>query len=196
MSESRWIRTFEDCLVSPDRSHLIRANVAFDFRQIGGGLPITPPLVGVLRRARAHPDFLRQIARTATDLKPPLGFRGSLAAREIDLKRRGVIPINNIARYHALANGITISGTDERLAAAQQLGAFDAETGVALREAAVVIARTRYDHHAAQIQMGLTPDSVVDPGVLPPLARAHLRDAFVAVSRAQKQLAVHRPMGI
>ena len=37
MSESAWIRTFEDCLVSPDRSHLMRANVAFDFRQIGEG---------------------------------------------------------------------------------------------------------------------------------------------------------------
>jgi CBS domain-containing protein len=196
MSGSSWIRTFEDCLVSPDRSHLMRANVAFDFRQIGGGLPITQPLVEVLRRAREHPDFLRQIARTATDVKPPLGFRGSLAAREINLKRRGVIPITNIARYHALANGITISGTDERLAAAHELGALDRDTAAELREAAVVIARTRYDHQYAQIQAGLTPDSVIDPSVLAPLARAHLRDAFLAISRAQKQLAVHRPLGI
>jgi CBS domain-containing protein len=196
MSESAWIRTFEECLVSPDRSHLMRANVAFDFRQIAGGLPITPPLVAVLRRARAHPDFLRQIARSATDIKPPLGFRGSMAAREINLKRRGVIPITNIARYHALANGITISGTDERLAAAQELGALDHEAAAELREAAVVIARTRYDHQFAQIQTGLTPDSVIDPEVLAPLARAHLRDAFLAISRAQKQLGVHRPIGI
>jgi CBS domain-containing protein len=196
MSESAWIRTFEECLVSPDRSHLMRANVAFDFRQIAGGLAITPPLVAVLRRARGHPDFLRQIARTATDIKPPLGFRGSLAAREINLKRRGVIPITNIARYHALANGITISGTDERLAAAHELGALDRDAAAELREAAVVIARTRYDHQFAQIQAGLEPDSVIDPGVLAPLARAHLRDAFLAISRAQKQLAVHRPIGI
>ncbi len=196
MSETAWIRVFEECLVSPDRSHLIRATVAFDFRQIGGGLPVTPPLVAVLRRARGYPDFLRQIARTATELKPPLGFRGSLAAREIDLKRRGVIPITNIARYHALANGITISGTDERLASALELGALEPELATELREAAVVIARTRYDHHAAQIQTGLPPDSVIDPGVLPPLARAHLRDAFLAVAHAQKRLAVHRPIGI
>jgi CBS domain-containing protein len=196
MSETSWIRVFEECLVSPDRSHLIRATVAFDFRQIGGGLAVTPPLVEVLRRAKGHPDFLRQIARTATELKPPLGFRGSLAAREIDLKRRGVIPITNIARYHALANGITISGTDDRLAGALELGALEPELATELREAAVVIARTRYDHHVAQIQTGLPPDSVIDPGLLPPLARAHLRDAFLAVARAQKRLAVHRPIGI
>ncbi|MEO9176430.1 MAG: putative nucleotidyltransferase substrate binding domain-containing protein [Gaiellales bacterium] len=196
MSAASWVRVFEDCLVSPDRSHLIRANVAFDFRQIGGGLSITQPLVAVLRRAKEHPDFLRQIARSATELKPPLGFRGSLAVHEIDLKRRGVIPITNIARYHALANGITVSGTDERLVSAQELGALDDETATELREASVVIARTRYDHHAAQIQTGLAPDSVIEPGDLPPLARAHLRDAFLAVSRAQKRLAVHRPLGI
>ncbi|HEY1479237.1 MAG TPA: putative nucleotidyltransferase substrate binding domain-containing protein, partial [Gaiellales bacterium] len=196
MSDEAWIRVFEECLVSPDRSHLIRANVAFDFRQIAGGLVITPPLVAVLRRARQHPDFLRQIARSATEIKPPLGFRGALAAREIDLKRRGVIPITNIARYHALANGITVSGTDDRLAAAQELGAFEAEDGIALREAAAVIARTRYDHHAAQLQAGLTPDSVIDPGDMAPLSRAGLRDAFLAISRAQKRLNVHRPIGI
>ena len=196
MSEPAWIRTFEECLVSPDRSHLMRANVAFDFRQIGGGLSVTPSLVAVLRRARGYPDFLRQIARTATDIKPPLGFRGSLAAREIDLKRRGVIPITNIARYHALANGITISGTDERLAAAHELGVLDDDSAAELREAAVVVARTRYDHQFAQIQTGLTPDSIIDPGVLAPLARAHLRDAFLAISRAQKKLGVHRPIGI
>jgi CBS domain-containing protein len=196
MSAGAWVRVFEDCLVSPDRSHLIRANVAFDFRQIGGGLSVTPPLVAVLRRAKEHPDFLRQIARSATELKPPLGFRGSLAVDEIDLKRRGVIPITNIARYHALANGITISGTDDRLAGAREIGALDDEAATELREAAVVIARTRYDHHAAQIQTGLTPDSVIEPSDLPPLARAHLRDAFLAISRAQKRLAVHRPLGI
>ena len=73
---------------------------------------------------------------------------------------------------------------------------LDDDSAAELREAAVVVARTRYDHQFAQIQTGLTPDSVIDPGVLAPLARAHLRDAFLAISRAQKKLGVHRPMGI
>ena len=33
MSEERWLEVFREVLESPDRSHLIRANVAFDFRQ-------------------------------------------------------------------------------------------------------------------------------------------------------------------
>ena len=41
MSESQWIATFQECLENPDPSHLIRANVAFDFRQTGGGLDLS-----------------------------------------------------------------------------------------------------------------------------------------------------------
>ena len=196
MSESAWMTVFEDCLTSPDRSHLIRATVAFDFRQVSGGLPITPPLVAVLRRAKDHPGFLKQIARTATDIKPPLGFRGSLAAKSIDIKRRGVIPTTNLARFFALANGITISNTLDRISTARGMSVLDAETATALHEATIVIARIRYDHHAAQIHAGDTPDNIIDPGTMPPLARAHLRDAFLAVARAQKKLGVYTPLGI
>jgi CBS domain-containing protein len=196
MSESEWMSVFEDCLTSPDRSHLIRATVAFDFRQIAGGLPVTSPLVGVLRRARNHGQFLKQIARTATDIKPPLGFRGALATESIDLKRRGVIPVTNLARFFALANGITISNTLDRLVAAQEMAVLDPETAVALHEATIVIARIRYDHHAAQIRADGVPDNTIDPGAMPPLARAHLRDAFLAIGRAQKRLGVYTPLGI
>jgi len=76
MPARRWSEVFRECLETPDRSHLIRANVAFDFRQIAGSLEVTPALVAVLREAKNHPDLLRQLARGATDFKPPLGFRG------------------------------------------------------------------------------------------------------------------------
>ena len=197
MSESAWIRTFEECLVSPDRSHLIRATVAFDFRQIAGGLPIDaapgrrpPPWP-----ARIPTSSARSHAPRPTS-SPRSAFADRWPRREIDLKRRGVIPITNIARFHALANGITISGTDDRLVRRTSSARSTASAAAELREAAVVIARIRYDHQLAQIQTRLTPDNVIDPEVLAPLARAHLRDAFLAVSRAQKQLGVHRPIGI
>src|SRR5262249_60568421 len=115
MPETRWEYTFRDCLAAPDRSHLLRANITFDFRQVSGGLDVTPPLASVLRGAPAHADFVRRLARTATDLKPPLGFRGALvvqtkeSARGVDLKRRGAIPVTNLARRYPPPNAITVS---------------------------------------------------------------------------------------
>ena len=95
-----------------------------------------------LRTARRRPRplrcrggqlcFVKRLARTATDWKPPLGFRGALVtarngdAKGLDLKTGGVIPIVNLARFYALTNGITISSTNDRLVAAAEVGALDA----------------------------------------------------------------------
>jgi len=196
MSVSNWAQVFRDCLESPDRSRLIRANVSFDYRAVAGGLEVTPELVAILRDAKNHPDFLRRLARSATDFKPPLGFRGALPDKSFDLKKGGVIPIANLARFHALANGITISSTLDRLVAAQELGALEAGTAAGLREAFEIVARVRLDHHAAGIEAGRDPDNIIDPKDLTPLTRVYLREAFRTVAAAQKQLGVYVPLGM
>jgi CBS domain-containing protein len=200
MSAERWVQTFRDCLDAPDRSHLIRANVAFDFRQVAGGLEVAPPLVAVLREAKDHPDFVRRIARSATDFKPPLGFRGSLQSNGksggVDLKKGGVIPIANMARFYALSNGITISSTIDRLAAVHETGALDDDTAASLDEAFEIMMRVRLEHQAVRVETGEAPDNVVDPSALPPLARAQLREAFRAIAAAQKKLSVYVPLGM
>ncbi|NUR75078.1 MAG: cyclic nucleotide-binding domain-containing protein [Thermoleophilia bacterium] len=202
MSAERWVEVFRDCLESPDRSHLIRANIAFDFRQIAGGLTVTPSLVAVLREAKRHPDLIRRIARSATDFKPPLGFRGALIvgssgdARGVDLKKGGAIPITNLARFYALSNGITISSTIDRLVAVEEAGALDGETAEALKEAFQIVMRLRLDHHAAQIAEGREPDNLVDPDDLRPLTRTQLREVFRAIVHVQKKLSVYVPLGL
>jgi CBS domain-containing protein len=199
MTESQWVRTFEDCLESPDLSRLVRAVVAFDFRHVAGGLEVTPPLLAVLRNAPAHPDFLAQLARTATDAPPALPhrfFASRWERQEVDLKKGGVLPIANLARFHALANGITVSSTLDRLVAAEALGAIDKETGQSLREAFTVIYQVRLDHQAQQIRDGLKPNNLIRPEELLPAARAELRGAFQAIGRAQQQLNRFVPAGI
>jgi CBS domain-containing protein len=199
MSELQWIQTFRDCLESPDRSHLVRAAVAFDFRHVTGGLEIAPPLVAVLRDAREHPGFLTQLARTATDAPPALPHRFFLKRwerQEVDLKRGGSIPIANLARFHALANGITISATLDRLVAAEALGAINKETAQSLREAFAYIYQVRLDHQAEQVQAGSQPNNLIRPEELPPLAREELRGAFNAIGRAQQQLNRFIPPGL
>ena len=58
----------------------------------------------------AH-DFIARLARTATDFTPPLGRRGRLATDDlgmIDLKKHGIIPIVNLARFHAISAGFVL----------------------------------------------------------------------------------------
>jgi len=199
MSQRLWQEVFEECLEHPDRSHLVRAAVSFDFRHVGGGLDIVPPLAAVVRDARRHPGFIARLARTATDWKVPLGRRGQVATDRdgrIDLKIGGALPIANIARLHAFAAGITISGTVDRLVAAQETGRLDAETAVSLREAFDTVSRIRLEHHAECLAGGRPADNRVDPGALPPLRRAGLREALRAVAAAQRRLAVYARQGM
>ncbi len=204
MSLSAWETTITSCFISPDRSHLIRATVALDFRQVAGGLEVAEPLTAILREGHSYPDFIRRLARTATDFKPPLGFRGAFATDRskgsrpgtIDIKRGGMLPIVNLARFHALANEVTISATLDRLIAVEELGKLPGEEAIALREAFACVWRVRLEHHAAQIAAGGGADNHVDPSALPPLEREELREAFRAIVRAQKRLDVYVPSGI
>ncbi len=114
----------------------------------------------------------------------------------MDLKQGGIVPIASLARFHALSNGTTISATLDRLVAVEEVGGLDRETAQALREAFTIVCKIRLEHHAACIQAGEAPDNLIDPAELPPLERASLREAFLAITRAQKQLGRFVPLGL
>ncbi len=203
MSKPDWLRTFDECLQVPDESHLIRASVAFDFRPCAGGLAITAALSERIRAAREYPGFMRLAARTATGYPVALGFRGNLAAERrgesaglLDLKRGAIIPLVNLVRFHALAHGVTISPTLDRIEAVASLGGIARELADALAEAFGVIMRLRFEHHAELIAAGEVPDNLIDPGALAPIASGELREALHAVRRGQKQLGAWVPPGL
>ncbi len=200
MSKEAWLRTFDDCLREPDESHLIRATVSFDFRPTAGGLAVASELTARIRAARQYPQFMRLMARTATGYPVALGFRGQLATGhegdppgKLDLKRGAIIPLVNLVRFHALAAGVTISPTLDRIEAVASVGQLDRASADALREAFVMINGIRFEHHAAQVQAGVTPDNLVDPEELAPIARTDLREALHVVRRAQKRIGAWSP---
>ena len=200
MSKDDWLKTFDDCMLEPDESHLIRATVSFDFRPTAGGLAVASELTARIRAARQHPQFMRLMARTATGYPVALGFRGQLAtghdgdpAGKLDLKRGAIIPLVNLVRFHALAAGVTISPTLDRIEAVASVGQLDRATADALREAFVVINGIRFEHHAAQVKAGNTPDNLIDPEALAPIARTDLREALHVVRRAQRGVGAWSP---
>jgi CBS domain-containing protein len=202
MSRGAWLQTFDECLHTPDESHLIRATVAFDFRPSAGGLSITSELTERIRAARDFPAFMRLMARSASGFPVALGFRGHLATGRdgdpdgvLDLKRGGIIPLVNLVRFHALAHGVTISPTLDRIQAVASVGGIEQSLADALSEAFEVITRIRFEHHAGRIAAGVPADNLIDPDELAPIARADLKEALQVVRRSQKQLGVWTPAG-
>ena len=96
---------------------MVRASVCFDYRQAAGGLYVTQSADRHHARGAEAPPFLAVARAPGSDTPPSIGgFRQKLDA-VVDIKDGGLLPIQNMARYQALARGITIQATLERLAA-------------------------------------------------------------------------------
>src|SRR5947209_4451505 len=107
-----------------------------------GGLAVTADLSARIRAARDRPQFMQLIARSAAGFPVALGFRGQLATDgdgHLDIKRRGIIPVVNLVRYHALSSGVTISPTLDRIEAVAMAGGLERDEAEALSEAFEVI---------------------------------------------------------
>ena len=165
--------------------HVVHASVCFDYRQSAGRLYVIQALTDIMREAHTYPKFMQWLARLGSDSRPPVsGFRQKLD-RVVDIKEGGLVPIQNLARYHALAHGITIQATLDRLAAICKVDAQGAECDRTLREAYLTLKQLQLEHHAEAVRAGKKPDNVIDTEALRPLTRANLQEALRAVAAAQ-----------
>jgi CBS domain-containing protein len=107
----------------------------------------------------------------------------------LDLKHGGLVPILDLARWGAMAAGVTSATTPERLRAAGEAGTLAPDDTHTLRDAFELINNLRLEHQVAQLREGHHPDDFVDPEQLSPLMRVQLRQAFRAVATIQKRVA-------
>jgi len=186
MTISGWRAVFEDCLQGKDLDRMARASVSFDYRQVAGELYVDKVLTDVMRKAPEHRRFLNGLIQLGTRVRPPLGFRGKLEG-SIDIKKNGLVPIQNYARYYAFASGITSASTLERLAAIREVAGEDVIPDTILRDAFISMQHLQLRHHANRLRNGLTVDNIIETWTLPPLTRASLQEALREVVAAQKR---------
>ena len=185
MPLSQWRATFEDCLEGKDLDRMARASVSFDYRQVAGELYVDKMLTDVMREAPGHKRFLQGLIQLGTRVRPPLSFRGKLEG-SIDIKKNGLVPIQNYARYFAFASSITSASTLERLAAIVEVGGDDVIPERALREAFISMQHLQLRHHANRLRNGHPVDNIIETWTLPPLTRASLQEAMREIVAAQK----------
>ncbi len=184
---SSWRRVFSAFLAGDDLKLVLNASVCFDYRQAAGRLYVTQALTDLMLEAPEHPPFMQCLARLGSGYRPSVsGFRHKLD-RTVDIKQGGLVPIQNLARYHALAHGITIQATLDRLAAICEVDAQGAECDRTLREAYLTLKQLQLEHHVEAVRAGKKPDNLIDTDALRPLTRANLQEALRAVAAAQNQ---------
>lgn len=195
-SAADWQRSLERWLDHPDDSKVVMAlSIVLDSRVVQGPADAFGALAP-LKAAGQRPRVLRLLLRLALADKPPTGFLKDIVVESsgehrghFDIKRGGLVPIVDIARYAAVAAGAAVTPTVERLRAAGEAGTLRQSDATTLEEAFDLFADLRLEHQVQQLEAEQKPDNHLDPKALNPLTRRYLKDAFRAVASVQKALA-------
>jgi CBS domain-containing protein len=192
-----WSEAFRSWIDTSDQRALILSSIGFDYRRAAGSLDVDPSLDAAVADARAHPMFLRMLARVALREAPPTGFvRGLVVeahgehAGTLDIKHGGITIVTSIARARSIAAGGTAKDTLRRLEIAVTGGTLRPEAGTDLTEAFRFLWELRLRHQAAQVRRGDEPDDHIDPGTLGIVERSALKEAFRVIRTEQQALAL------
>ena len=193
MSLQGWKSCFSHWIEEPSPKALMHASIFFDMRLITGNAELVLELQAfVLEKARSNTIFLAMMCDNALLHSPPLGFFKTFVLETdgdhnhtLNLKKRGTIPIVDIARNYALSVGLPALNSTDRLYAIKQAGAMSGEMSYSLIDAHEFIAGLRLDAQGKQYSAGLKTDNHLDPKELSPLLRHQLKDAFNVVREAQ-----------
>jgi CBS domain-containing protein len=201
-SLSSWQEVAQSWMADPTQEKaLILTSVIVDNRPVWG-VHTGTPVADTFRLAASYPRLLRMLARFALSHRPPTRrFRGLVVEHggehpgTLDLKHGGLIPILDLARWGAMAAGVTSATTPERLRAAGEAGTLAPDDTHTLRDAFELINNLRLEHQVGQLRAGRPPDDFIDPEELSPLMRIQLRQAFRAVATIQKRVAAELDTG-
>ncbi len=198
LSRSEWSRRFRGFVREATAENLLASSIYFDLRVVWGSEEGCRQLQQELLELVADtPLFQRMLADNALRQKPPVGrLRDFVVARKgaekdtLDLKVQGLTPFVDGARLLALANGIAVSNTLERLRLLVEREVIDAQDGAAYAEAYHFIQQTRLQQHQLQTRGGLPFSNRLDPDSLNQLDRRILRESFRQAQRLQSSLAL------
>jgi CBS domain-containing protein len=197
-----WQRVARSWMSDPTQDKaLILTSVIADNRPVWG-VHTGTPVADTFRLASSYPRLLRMLARFALSHRPAARrFRGLVVDQggehpgTLDLKVGGLVPILDLARWGAIAAGVTSATTPERLRAAAEAGTLTPADAHTLEDAFELINNLRLEHQVAQLRAGRRPDDHVDPEALSSLMRVQLRQALRAVATIQKRVAAELGAG-
>lgn len=197
-----WLKTVERWMRTPTDRAVMEVSIFFDIRTIYGDNALTKTLqTQMLKHTQSNSIFLAALAENVLSVHPPMGiFRRFVVeqngehAHELNLKKRGVIPIIDIVRIHALANGLFEVNTIDRLRALVDCKAMTIVDSRNIQDALQLLMQLRLTHQAQDIVKGKAPNNYINPASLSKIVAKQLKDTFGIVKDAQQGIKLkYRP---
>ena len=191
-----WSSYFTKWINTPKPKSLMFSSIFFDLRVIAGKEGLLKGIQkNISKLSKNNQLFLALMTVNALHHRTPLGFFRDFVLIDdgehkdtLDLKHNGIVPIIDLARIYALAEGLTAVNTIERLTKAAGTRSLSKDGSANLLDAYEFIGGLRIEHQAEQIRKGQQADNFLSPKQLSRLERAHLRDAFKVIQTMQESL--------
>ncbi|QZD93100.1 CBS domain-containing protein [Qipengyuania xiapuensis] len=189
LTASEWKDRYARWIADPDEDSILRATIYFDMRAVHGDVGLAGRLhEDVVALASQSPLFVSFLARDAQRSKIPLGIFRNLVLEKsedgqkvFDAKAQAIMPVIDIARTLALSEGLSATGTLERLEALAASGHMSPGDAESLKDAFLLVNELRITHQAEQVRTDTAPDNLISPRKLSPLEREYLKDAFKVI---------------
>jgi CBS domain-containing protein len=192
LSEEEWRERFGGWISEPTPQALLHANIFFDLRALAGDDSLADRLRDwTLARTHDNTMFTGLLLANALQTEPPLGLIRSFSVDDdeatapgtIDLKKRGARIFVDAARCLALALGLPVTNTAERLRVAGRTLAVDERH----------VAATVDAFHFIQVLRLRTQDGRADPNRIDPYAlnevdQRMLRESLRQARKLQERL--------
>jgi CBS domain-containing protein len=195
-SIEEWERAAGTWVEQPDHDRgLLLLSVVVESDPVWGMTDAAERLARAFARAPNRTLMLRRLAAVAVAQRPPTGFFRNFVLQPggerkgvLDIKSRGLMPVEALARWSGLVAGVSAASTRTRLKASREAGTLKAQEAASLRDAFELFSSLRMEHQVAQLRAGEQPDNLIEPASLPPVTRTSLKEAFRAVARVQRSV--------
>ncbi|HVG76378.1 MAG TPA: putative nucleotidyltransferase substrate binding domain-containing protein [Thermoleophilaceae bacterium] len=196
-SIDEWERAATTWVEQPDQDKgVLLLSVVVESDPVWGPTDAAARLANAFAHAPNRRLMLRRLAAAAVAVRPPTGFLRDFVLHSsgerkgvLDIKRGGLLPVDNLARWSGLRAGVSAASTRARLRASRDAGTLTAEQANTLRDAFELFCLLRMEHQVRQLRDGERPDNLIAPRSLTPVTRSALKEAFRAVARVQQAVA-------
>lgn len=198
-----WLKHFAEWASLPNPEAVLQVSIFFDFRPVAGDRELAARVsraLGECGSGSGKAVFLSALARQAASYDVPLGFfrRFVLESKgehreTLEIKMAGLMPLTDLVRVRALQGGVTVPGTQDRLARLVETEKMGRKEADRLAGAHRLLAGLRVRLHAQQARKGEEPHNHLDVRAISHAERAALKDAFLVIRDAQKGLALDFP---
>lgn len=198
-TKSQWFGQLDYWNANSHRTQLVTFDIFFDFAYGWGERSLaqelrdyatnmtsgnTALLLALFAADRDHGSALRWFGRFIVETEDT-EHRG-----EVNLKRFGLLPLVESVRMLALREGVSETGTRERLTALHECGAVNKNEFESLNDAHEHLSQLILDGQVMAIEAGRPPSSFIDPAAMTRHQKQRLRDSFKTIDNLRSRIEV------